>query len=301
MTGRKPIAVLLLFVLPLGFASVWRLQLALDSQLASVHQEKDDLLLRSGKLVRALSLEYSAFLADVYWTRVVQYFGNKHVRQDRNLELLAPLLDLTTTLDPHLLAAYRVGSVFLAEPPPRGAGRPDLAIRLIQRGIAANPEQWRLYQDLGFIYYWELRDYPRASEAFLEGSKIPKANEWMRVMAAKIAYDGRSRGTSMFLWRQIYESTRDELIRKNAFNHMQLIKAEEDMEHIDEIVFQFEQDNTRLPAGFSELIRAGYVPGQPLDPEGYPYVLDSIGKVGLYPKSPLYDALQKDLQAALPR
>lgn len=301
MTGRKSIAVLLLFVLPLGFASVWRLQLAIDSQLASVHQEKDDLLLRSGKLVRALSLEYSAFLADVYWTRVVQYFGNKHVRQDRNLELLAPLLDLTTTLDPHLLVAYRVGSVFLAEPPPRGAGRPDLAIRLIQRGIAANPEQWRLYQDLGFIFYWELRDYPRASEAFLEGSKIPKANEWMRVMAAKIAEEGRSRGTSMFLWRQIYESTRDELIRKNAFNHMQLIKAEEDMEHIDEIVFQFEQDNTRLPAGFSELIRAGYVPGQPLDPEGYPYVLDSIGKVGLHPKSPLYDALQKDLQTALPR
>lgn len=300
MTGSKSIAVLLLLVLPFGFASVWRLQLSIDKQFAAVHRERDDLLLRSGRLVKAMSLEYSAFLADVYWTRVVQYFGNKHVRQDTNLELLAPLLDLSTELDPHLLVAYRFGSVFLAEPPPRGAGQPVSAVRLIQRGIAANPDEWRLYQDLGFIYYWELRDYQRASEAFREGSKNPNAGEWMKVMAAKVAQDGRSWSTSMFLWQQIYESTKDDLIRKNAFNHMELIKAEADLEQIDAAIFQFEQDYTRLPAGFGELIRASYLSRQPVDPAGYPYVIDSSGKVRLNPKSPLFDALRRDRIATPP-
>lgn len=294
MTGRKSIAVLLLLVLPLGLAAVWRLQIGIDRQLAGVHQERDEVLLRSGRLVQVLSLEYGTFLADVYWTRVVQYFGSKHHREDTNLELLWPLLDLTTTLDPHLLVAYRFGCVFLAEPPPRGAGQPELAVKFLQRGIAANPDYWRLYQDLGFVYYWELHDYQKASEAFLEGSRHPQAYDWMKVMAAKIAGEGRSRETSMFLWRQIYESTKDEMIRKNAFNHMQLIKAEADMEQIDEIVFEFEQEHTRLPEGFGELIRLGILPGRPLDPAGFPYILSALGKVEFDPKSPLADAQKRD-------
>jgi len=287
MRSRKSIAVLLLLILPLGFSAVWRLQHQIDRQLDRAEEENDDVLLRSGKLVRVLSLEYGTFLADVYWTRAVQYFGLKRFRQAMSMDMLWPLLDLSTTLDPHLLVAYRFGCFFLAEPPPQGAGQPNLAVMFVQRGIAANPEYWRLYQDLGFLYYWELRDYHKASEAFLDGSRHPDALDWMKVMAAKIAGEGRSRETSMFLWRQIYESTKDDTIRKNAFNHVQLIKAESDMEQLDEILFEFEQEHTRLPDGFGELIRLGLLPGRPLDPAGYPYALSTIGKVEFDPKSPL--------------
>ena len=104
---------------------------------------------RSGNLVKKLSLEYAPLMGAIYWTRVVQYFGEKHRLHQTNLELLWPLLDITTTLDPHLMPAYRFGSTFLSDSPPRGAGRPDLAVKLLERGIKANPDQWRLYQDLG--------------------------------------------------------------------------------------------------------------------------------------------------------
>ncbi|MBZ5702819.1 MAG: hypothetical protein LAN84_13350 [Acidobacteriia bacterium] len=287
MISRKPIAVLLLVVLPAGFAAVWGLQKSLDRQLAAVRQERDELVLRSGRLVNVLSLEYGTFLADVYWTRTVQYYGEKRVRQEANFDLLAPLLDLTTTLDPHLVVAYRFGAVFLAEPAPRGAGRPEQAVELIQRGIANNPEQWRLWQDLGFIYYWELRDYPKASQAFLEGSKRPGADEWMKVLAAKVAEEGRSRGVSMFLWAQIHDSTKDPLIRKNALNHLQLLKAEEDRERLDELVQQFVQRFQRMPQTLEELVSAGLLRGKAVDPQGYPYVLGADGKSRLHPKSPL--------------
>ena len=36
------------------------------------------LYIPSPKIVKRLSLGYSGLLADVYWTRVVQYFGAKH-------------------------------------------------------------------------------------------------------------------------------------------------------------------------------------------------------------------------------
>ncbi len=139
-------ALLLMLVLPLGFAGIWRLQHGIDSQLASVSQERDDVLLRSGKLVKRMSLEYAPLMADIYWTRVVQYYGNKHVRGQANLDLLWPLLDVTTSLDPNLIVAYRFGAMFLSQAPPTGAGRPDQAVELIRRGIQANPDYWRLYE-----------------------------------------------------------------------------------------------------------------------------------------------------------
>src|SRR5260370_38112730 len=106
------------------------------------------------------------------------------MRGQHNLELLWPLLDITTTLDPNLLVAYRFGAMFLSQAAPGGAGRPDLAVQLIQRGIQANPDYWRLYEDLVFVYYFDVKDYKKAWEAFLEGSKNPKGQLRVQVMPA---------------------------------------------------------------------------------------------------------------------
>src|ERR1700732_1361716 len=207
MTFKGYIALLVL--VPLGFAGVWDLQKHIDASQSRAQVEDDQMVLRSGKLVRAMSLEYAPLMADIYWTRVVQYYGDKHARHDPNFELLWPLLDLTTTLDPNLLVAYRFGSTFLSEPSPRGAGHPELGIALLERGIQANPDYWRFYEDLGFIYYFELKDYQKASEAFLEGSKNPAALVWMKVLAAKVLEQGDTPETSSFLWSEIYQSTTD--------------------------------------------------------------------------------------------
>src|SRR6267154_1581309 len=187
MTSMKSKTTLLWLVLLLGFSGIWELQHAIDARRAALHQEEDDVVLRWGPLLKVMSLEYAPLMADLYWTRVVQYYGDKHAREDANIQLLWPLLDVTTTLDPNLIVAYRFGSTFLSEPAPRGAGRPDLGIKLLERGIQANPEFWRFYEDLGFIYYFNLQDYRKAAEVFLEGSKRPGALIWMKAFAARIS------------------------------------------------------------------------------------------------------------------
>ncbi len=65
---------LLVAFLMLGFAGVWRLQHGIDTQLAATHQEQDDLVLRSGPMLKALSLEYAPLAADLYWTRPTSTF-----------------------------------------------------------------------------------------------------------------------------------------------------------------------------------------------------------------------------------
>lgn len=272
----------------LGFAGVWSLQRKIDQSLGAMHQEEDDLVLRSGPLLKIVSLEYAPFIADVYWTRVVQYYGSKEARGDANVRLLWPLLDVTTTLDPHLIVAYRFGSTFLSQQPPNGAGRPDLAIDLIRRGIRENPEYWRFYEDLGFIYYFELKDYKSAAEAFLEGSQKPGAMIWMKTFAAKISEQGGSRDISKQLWTEIYESATDPTIKNNALIHLKLLKADADCEQLDLLVAEFTKREGHAPASLRNLVAAGLLSGFPADPEGYPYVLDAASKAQLNPASPLF-------------
>src|SRR5512140_2814729 len=93
----------------------------------------DVLYIPSAKAVKHLSLGYDGLMADLYWTRVVQYFGGKHHVKSKQYELLKPLLQITTTLDPHLTVAYEFGSVFLAQQPPEGAGDPQAAAELVKR------------------------------------------------------------------------------------------------------------------------------------------------------------------------
>jgi tetratricopeptide (TPR) repeat protein len=179
--------------------------------------------------------------------------------------------------------------MFLSQKAPTGAGRPDLAVQLIQRGIQANPEYWRLYEDLGFVYYFDLKDYQKASEAFLEGSKRPNAQIWMKVMAARIAAEGESFATSAFLWQDIYDSTSDPTIKKNAKLHLQLLKVREDCRQLDALADEYAKRYGKRPTRMNELVWAGLLPGIPSDPLGFAYVFGEEGKAELNLDSPLLE------------
>jgi len=288
MTSKRSIAILCLLVLPAGFAGVWRLQRLIDGDLSALHEERDEVLLRSGKMVKLLSLEYAPLMADVYWTRVVQYYGSKRERREQNLDGLWPLLDLTTTLDPNLMPAYRFGSTFLAEARPVGAGRPDYAIDLIQRGIRENPEYWRLYQDLGNVYYFSLHDNEKAAEAYNKGSRVPGAQPWMKIMGARIAERGNTRQTSRLLWSEIYQSAQDETVRENAKIHLMLLKTDDDKEQLDRLLAEYAKKTRRQAESLNELVNAGMLRGVPVDPEGVPYIVGMTGEAELNSKSPLF-------------
>jgi hypothetical protein len=279
---------LFLFVL-LGFAGVRRLQQRIDVQQGAVESEEDEMMLRSGKLVKGLSLDYAPLVADIYWTRVVQYFGNKHAAGQVHFRLLWPLLDVTSQLDPYLMPVYHSGSTFLSDAPPRGAGRPDLAVELLERGLKANPDEWRLYYDLGFVYYFDMKDYAKASAALYEGSKNPKALIWMKTMAAKIATEGNSAETSNFLWQDVYNTTKDPLVKQNAMRHLQLLRAEEDCKQIEVVADEYQKRFGRRPVRMSELVQSGLLRGEPVDALGYPYILSEAGKAELNLKTPLRD------------
>lgn len=240
---------------------------------------EDVLFIPSPEFMKRASVGYSGLLADIYWMRVVQYFGRKHMRDSTEYKSLAPLLDITTTLDPKLVVAYEWGSTFLDQPPPSGAGDDNAAGALIRKGIRNNPDEWHLYFTLGFIQYFGQHDYLGAAKTFEEGSKIPKAHPWMKAMAAKMLTEAGNSETARYLWQNIYNESTDKNLKKNAELHLASLVVDQEIPQLEAIVSQFRTRTGRNPTSWRELIESGLLRMTPRDPMGAPYLLQNDGRV----------------------
>lgn len=239
---------------------------------------EDSLYINSPKLVRRVSLGFDGLMACIYWTRTVQYFGHRHFLGEHTYNELAPLLEITTALDPHMIPAYQFGASFLAPAPPNGAGQPDRAIRLMEFGIQNNPDNWRLYYDLGFVHY-ELKDFQRAAAVFEAGSKVKDAHPFMKVLAAQMAEHAQDFATARLLWNATYQSTNESNIKQNALEHLRAIQVDEDVTNLEQAVARFNANNGRFPTSMWELASTEHLPGVPVDPDGNPYELTLDGRV----------------------
>jgi len=240
---------------------------------------KEVLYISSPTLLKRMSLGYDGLLADIYWTRAVQYFGEKLTRGSEHFDLLAPLLEITTTLDPHLLVAYEYGANFLAPKIPGGADQPQRAIKLVEFGIRNNPNQWHLYYDLGFIYYMDLGDYANAEKAFADGAKVPNTHQIMPLMAAKMAEHAGNIQTARLMWVTTYQTTRDPLVKSNAVAHLNALQVDEDVTILESLVSRYRDKTGHLPQKFSDLEAANLLRGIPVDPVGHTYKLLPDGHV----------------------
>jgi tetratricopeptide (TPR) repeat protein len=201
------------------------------------------------------------------------------MKHSQRYDLLYPLLDITTDLDPNLIVAYENGAIFLSQRGRDGAGQPDKAVTLLEKGIHASPDYWRLYFTLGFVHYID-RDDPKAAQvAFERGSEVPGALPWMKVMAARMAERSKDIGTAMALWEAIHDTTTDHDLRDTAMSHLVSLQADGDINELERRVKTYRQRTGRVPASWSDLISAGLLNAVPLSPFKDPYVLNADGKV----------------------
>lgn len=248
------------------------------------------LWIRSAPLAQRLALGFDNLAADIYWIRAVVYFGGQRLSQrERNFDQLYPLLDLVTSLDSHFRVAYRFGAIFLAEPAPAGAGRPNLAIELLQKGLAAHPNRWEYAQDIGFIHYWWARDYARGAEWFKRAGEIPGAPEWLAPLAATTLAEGGSRESSRQLWTELRDTSESEWVKRNASHRLQQLDAMDTIDALNRITEDFAKRHRRPPASWRDLAADQGWARLPIDPTGELFALDpASGRVSLSRESVLW-------------
>jgi tetratricopeptide (TPR) repeat protein len=257
----------------------------------------------SGDAIRRISGPFEALAADLYWIRAIQYYGGakRRLAADRltpppppllaspdadEYRLLYPLLDITTTLDPRFNIAYRFGAVFLAEAYPGGPGRPDLAIKLLEKGLRARPDKWEYMEDIGFVHYWYQHDYQSAAEAFARAAQVTGAPWWLKSLAATTLAQGGDRRSSRVMWEAIRQSAENDWLRRDAERRLTQLQALDEIDALQRIVDRLAAADGRTPADWSTIIRAQGWRGVPVDPSGAPYDL-SNGRVTVSPDSTL--------------
>ncbi len=292
---------ILILVIISGLAVLYPLQKSIDDRQPP-EQALEERLLVSGDVIRKFSLGLDGLAADIYWIRAIQYFGRKVIdsdlplssvnTSDLDLPLLAPLLDTVVTLDPHYIRAYRFGAIFLPER--------DLpaAIALLEKGIEHNPDEWRLYQDLGYICWQEgnrrtgdeqKEFFAKAAEYYDRGGEKPGARWWMRDLAGLMRIRGGTRYAARVIYT-IYLNSEDENIRKQANDRLKQLYSLDERDAINELLARqkaagscprswkeiapllrkltFKLDDEMRRLAFDEQ-------GSPVDPDGFPYTLDS--------------------------
>lgn len=245
------------------------------------------LWLQSTGAARRLALSFTDLAADVYWMRAVVHYGGERrsTAAEGRYALLYPLLDLTTTLDPHFDVAARLGAIFLSEGYPGGPGRPDQALALLEKGLTHDPTRWQYRHDIGFVYYWWLKDYAEAARQFELASQLPGAPLWLRTMAAVTLARGGDRAGARQLWNELYTTADVDWLRQAAAYRLQQFAALDDLDALTAIVAEARRRG--VPADWASIVRARLLPSVPTDPLGTPYVLTADGTVTLDPESPL--------------
>ena len=265
-------------------------QRQIDARLGVHRAQEEVLYLWSGQQVRRLFPGFESLAADVYWLRTVQYFGGSRAfSKARDFALLRPLIDITTTLDPRLEIAYRYGAIFLSEPPPGGAGRPQEGVEVLEAGARNLPHSWRLRQDLGFFRYLFLHDARGAADTLLAASQIPGAAFWLRTMAADLLTKGNERPSARRMWQQMYDEAEPGIIKNNAQLRLQILDSLDAADAIAARVKAFKDRFGRLPVRLDELRSAGLWRGPLTDAAGVAFSYDGIsGKVSISPRSPMW-------------
>ena len=245
----------------------------------------DERLYVNDKTARRISLGFNGLAADWYWMRSLQYVGKKMFNfegnlslddlSQLNLKLLVPLLDTATTLDPEFIEVYEFAAIVLP------ALDVQNAIRLTQKGIDANPNAWRLYHHLGYIY-WRQGEYQTASEIYGRGAQIPGAPAWMQAMKAKMADEGGSRSTAREIYTRMYEQSTEDQVREMARRRLLQLDSLDQRDGLQKLFTAYKTRTGKCPDSWRELepiFRAFRIPvdqtGAPLDPSGVPYILQA--------------------------
>ncbi len=280
-------------LLALGFGAVYGLSNYIERNRVSMPEEYvDSDLSLEGKRLKGYSLGSEGLLADWYWMWSLQYVGDKLSKteiENINLEdltflkprLLYPMLDNSTDLDPHFMAAYTYGAVVLP------AIDPQQAVKLTEKAVANNPDDWRMYQYLGYIH-WRLKDFESAAQAYERGSRVEGAPRFMTMMVAAMRTQGGSRETARAMYQQMLEEAQgDKQMVSNATFRLNEIDSLNERDAIDAALKHAAGSTGRCPASLREIIpqlQRTQLPdgrrfqvdnsGSLADPTGVPYLLD---------------------------
>jgi len=197
---------------------------------------------------RALSFGFEPVIADYYWIQALQVVGDPE-RPARRNQTVSALIDLVTGLDPWVDHPYRFAALWLTET----EDEVRHANRLLEKGIAYHPLDWRNRFYLGYNLFFYLEDNARAADALESALASPGAPDYLGSFVTRLRASGDSLDTAVLFLQQLIAQTEDEYAKAEYLNVLDEIETERRARMLDRARAEFQRRNGRDIAAPGEL------------------------------------------------
>ena len=211
------------------------------------------------EVAKAMALGFDNMVADMMWIRGIQYFGGNFssLKDPEKRSGFINLFDAMTALDSRFVAAWKFGGFVFNE----SCSSPKKAVEFLLKGAEANPDNWELLFDAGFISFYTLEDHETAKKAFLAACDRG-APEYVRRLAFEMDFQS---GKFLVAWHQYAEHATqsrergDTISEEIALAKLDQIYLMEVTKHLENATTLYrEKNNNQYPgAEMSELIETG--------------------------------------------
>lgn len=176
---------------------------------AQTQAERGEAFVPDPALAKVLALGFDALLADYHWLQAVQIGGSREPMTAGTMRHLARLIDVVTTLDPWVDHPYRFAAVWLT------TSEEDVreGIRLLERGIAHHPREWRNWFYLGFNHLFYLLESQKAAEALEQAARLPGSPAYLPRLVARLRAEAADIEVAELFLLEMVRSTSDEEAR----------------------------------------------------------------------------------------
>ena len=223
----------------------------------------------SGQYLKFATFGNSSLLADLIYVWAIQYYSDYTIPD--MYEYLDHIFSIINELDPSYLDPYDIGAVIAAYE----AQDLDLALKILDRGLEKNPEQW-LFPYMAAHYAQMIKkDHKLAQEYYKKAMNIEEVPPIVERLYANAIFKSMDYKRALQTWLEIYKTAKDERIKKIASNHIYNITTTIDIQKINEAIEKFKESYGRNPMELSQLVKAGFLDSLPKDLDGKEYIYDS--------------------------
>ena len=233
---------------------------------------RDLAFLPDGRVLRAVSLGQRHSLADYYWLALIQHVGAAADAKVPRWDAVYPVANLVTDLDPRFGYAYQEAGGVLSGL----ASRVDLSNQILLKGVAAVPDRWQLYWNLGFNKYFYQGDLAEAARYFQKAAEVGKRPHLAFKVSALALDSGGPEGYELAIHAlevALQEPGADPL-REALEKRLLQARTFQVLARVESAAQAFHAAAGRWPRGTGELVASGQLPAVPPDPAGGAIELD---------------------------
>ena len=269
------------FVATLVFATLSGILLSRAmNKLSSTDPQLSSSMSGAGNLLAGISqkpeftLGFRNAIADIVWLQAVQVAGNR-VLSNTDYNQLYILLDTAVNFDPRFDVPYLLGGITLGDSPAHGME----ALRILDRGGAQFPDDWRYPFYKGYTLYFNIGDPLAAGEEMASASRLPAAPAYLPGLASRMLSEGNEPETAIRLLASIIDKETDDSRRQVLERRLREVVTERDLQMLESAVSAYREAFGGEPLLLQDLVRAGILREIPAEPNGGNYILERGGEV----------------------